>query len=156
MMTFFTRFNPRPCDGIIVSSPSRVQKQFADATKTDNILKKYSALGMNPFAQPGVGEYFDCTVVGDLRESLEQKQKVDEYFQSLPASIRREFDNDSLLFAEEILSGENTEKFVKMGILPESALKTVETPKSEGLPSENPAVVPNSPETVGTADSAGV
>lgn len=155
-MKFHTKFDPPIVDGLLVESPSTVQAQFADACQTDNILKKYSALGMNPFAQPGVGEYLDCTQCVDLRTSLQMKQVVDEYFQALPAEIRLRYRNDSMVFSEAVLNNTDDDFLREQGILP----PIVETPKIEGLPEEvldsTPPEASASGNGSGTPDSVGV
>lgn len=72
------------------------------------------------------GFYGDFTGVEDYHTNLERIRKADESFMTLPAKIRKEFDNDPGKLLAFLSDESNREKAIELGILEKPAPVTVE------------------------------
>lgn len=117
MPKFFTKYNPPKVPGFSSEMESKVQEQFADACQTDTIIRKYNAMGVNPFIASGGSQYLDTTQIPDFLCAQNAKIKVQEYFEGLPADIRLEFNNDPLQFAEVVSDPRNENYLREIGVL---------------------------------------
>jgi hypothetical protein len=62
--------------------------------------------------------YFDATGIPDLQESIEMTRLANEAFMSLNATVRRQFDNDPVLFAQYAADPENIDQMRSWGLAP--------------------------------------
>ncbi len=84
------------------------------------IMAKYEQTGVLP--QVGVEAFYaDVSDVGDFREAVERVQRGDEVFMSLPASVRKEFDNDAVAFVDfctdDVNRAGNMAKLHELGVV---------------------------------------
>ena len=102
--------------------PSLTRQEFADECDINGIMAKYEKTGMLPVngAQPS---YVDFTAVpSDLQEAMRVMMDAETAFMSLPANVRKEFDNDALRFVEFAQDGDNLEQLREWGLAePEKA-----------------------------------
>lgn len=117
MPKFFTKYNPPKVSGWNSDQESKVQEQFADACQTDSIIRKYNAMGVNPFIAAGGSQYLDTTEIPSFVCAQNAQVKVKEYFDGLPADIRLEFNNDPMEFAEVVSDPRNAEYLREIGVL---------------------------------------
>lgn len=117
MPEFFTKYNPPKVPGWNSDQESKVQEQFADACKTDKIIRKYNAMGVNPFIASGNSQYLDTTQIPDFVCAQNAQIKVKEYFEGLPSDIRLEFNNDPMKFAEVVSDPSNADYLREIGVL---------------------------------------
>ena len=117
MPKFFTKYNPPNVPGWNSKQESKVQEQFADACQTDTIIRKYNAMGVNPFITSGSSQYLDTTEIPSFVVAQNSQVKVREYFEGLPSDIRLEFNNDPLQFVEAVLDPRNADYFRDIGVL---------------------------------------
>lgn len=117
MPKFFTKYNPPEVSGWNSEQESRVQEQFADACQTDNIIRKYNTMGVNPFITAGSSQYLDTTQIPDFFVAQNAQVKVKEFFEGLPADIRLEFNNDPMQFAEVVSDPRNADYLREIGVL---------------------------------------
>lgn len=117
MPKFFTKYNPPKIEGFSSEMESRVQEQFADACQTDTIIRKYNAMGVNPFISSGDSQYLDTTLIPDFVCAQNAQIKVKEYFEGLPSDIRFEFNNDPMQFAEVVSDPRNADYLREIGVL---------------------------------------
>lgn len=117
MPKFFTKYNPPKIPGFSSEMESKVQAQFADACQTDTIIRKYNAMGVNPFIAEGQSQYLDTTQIPDFLVAQNAQVKVKEYFEGLPADIRLEFNNDPMQFAEVVSDPRNADYLRDIGVL---------------------------------------
>jgi phage internal scaffolding protein len=117
MSKFFTKYNPPKIPGFSSEMESKVQEQFADACQTDNIIRKYNAMGVNPFVSTGSSQYLDTTQIPDFLVAQNAQVKVKEFFEGLPSDIRLEFNNDPMQFAEVVSDPKNTDYLREIGVL---------------------------------------
>lgn len=138
MPKFFTKYNPPKVSGFSSGLPSKVQEQFADACKTDTIIRKYNMMGVNPFIASGGSQYLDTTQIPSFVAAQNAQVKVKEYFEGLPSDIRLEFNNDPMQFAEVVSDPQNADYLREIGVLaPLPAEKEGEIPSAQqGVNSE--------------------
>lgn len=117
MPKFFTKYNPPQVPGWNSDQESKVQEQFADACQTDTIIRKYNAMGVNPFIAAGGSQYLDTTEIPSFVCAQNAQVKVKEYFDGLPADIRLEFNNDPMQFAEVVSDPRNADYLREIGVL---------------------------------------
>ena len=117
MPKFFTKYNPPKIPGFSSELDSRVQEQFADACQTDNIIRKYNTMGVNPFIAAGGSQYLDTTQIPDFVCAQNAQIKVKEYFEGLPSDVRLEFNNDPMQFAEVVSDPRNADYLREIGVL---------------------------------------
>lgn len=117
MPKFFTKYNSPKIPGFSSEMESKVQEQFADACQTDTIIRKYNAMGVNPFIASGCSQYLDTTEIPSFVVAQNAQVKVKEYFEGLPSDIRLEFNNDPMQFAEVVSDPRNAEYLREIGVL---------------------------------------
>lgn len=133
MPKFFTKYNPQKIPGFSSEMESKVQEQFADACQTDNIIRKYNTMGVNPFIAAGGSQYLDTTQIPDFICAQNAQIKVKEYFEGLPSDVRLEFNNDPMQFAEVVSDPGNADYLREIGIL--APLPSDEEGKEQPAPS---------------------
>lgn len=132
MPKFFTKYNPPKIPGFSSEMESKVQEQFADACRTDTIIRKYNMMGVNPFIAAGGSQYLDTTQIPDFICAQNAQIKVKEYFEGLPSDIRLEFNNDPMQFAEIVSDPKNADYLREIGVLaPLPAEKEGDKPSSQ-------------------------
>lgn len=113
-MDFFSRYNPARIEGKTFLLPTMTQQHFKEECDINNILKKYQETGL--LENIGPGAYMDLMESTDYRQSLHTIMEADAAFQSLPANVRKEFQNDPALFMEFIHDPNNRERGIELGL----------------------------------------
>lgn len=94
------------------SLPSLTRQEFADECDINKLMEQYEKTGFLPAnvnrSEPA---YLDVSNVPDLPEALNMLNAATTAFMSLPAKVRRDFDNDPMQF---IAFAENPENLDKM------------------------------------------
>lgn len=86
---------PIPYD---TSKDGRTRQEYADDCDINILLARYEKAGIFDLYDAREKQYFDASNVPDLQESLTVMRQAETAFMSLPATVRREFDNDPLRF----------------------------------------------------------
>lgn len=90
---------PHVSVGHDAGGPSMARQEFKEECDVNEIMARYEATGV----LPNVGEpfYFDFTTLPtDMREAMEIMRAGNEAFYTLPAKVRKEFDNDPARFVD--------------------------------------------------------
>lgn len=99
--------------------PSLTRQEFADECDINTIMARYETTGILPSHQrAGDPQYLDLSDVPDLRTSIDLMRDAESAFMRLPATIRREFDNDPVRFVEFAQNPQNLEKMREWGLAP--------------------------------------
>lgn len=120
-----------------VGEHSMTREEFAEECDINNIMARYQVTGMLP-ANVKQPVYYDFTEMPeDLFGVLSMMDKAQEAFMSLPAQIRREFDNDPKRFVDFASQGDNLPKMREWGLAPpvptpEPSAESVSAPPSGG------------------------
>lgn len=98
--------------------PSRAKQSMADECNINNIMAKYKLSGMVDHVNQHQGSYGDFTGSQTYSESLQQIINAQEAFDSLPATVRKQFQNNPAAFLEFAENPENENEMRTMGLLP--------------------------------------
>lgn len=122
--------------------PSRTRSEFAEECDINALMARYEATGVISHVNPRQPMYADLSVLpSNLAEAMAVLREAEASFMSLPATVRREFDNDPqkwVAFAED---PENRSQMETWGL---TVPKPVPQPpmKVEVVPSEPPPAPP--------------
>lgn len=100
------------------TGPSRTKQSFSEECDINNIMKKFEKTGIIDHARKYEGNYGDFTGAVDYHTAMNIVREADEMFQSIPATIRKRFDNDPQKFLEYVDNPENEDEMREMGLLP--------------------------------------
>lgn len=99
--------------------PSLTRQEFADECDINNLMAKFENSGLLPShvnnAEP---RYLDVSNVPDLQQAHEILQQATASFMSLPATVRRDFDNDPIKFINFAENPANIEKMREWKLAP--------------------------------------
>lgn len=96
---------------------SRTRQEFAAECDINNIMARYDATGVISHIDQRQPMYLDLTAIPtDLAGTLAMLDGATESFMTLPASVRREFDNDPVRFVEFAANEANVEKMREWGL----------------------------------------
>lgn len=118
---------------INTGSESRVRQSEHEATKIDNILKKYAATGVLPI-QRRQGFFADVSGLCDYKEALDLLHDKGDVFRKLPKEARELLMSDPEEFRKIIMEETNRENLEKIGLLEPIEKEPVkeETPPAPG------------------------
>lgn len=130
--------------------PSLTRQEFAEECDINSIMARYEGhvIGGPGNLPPAVPVYFDfASAPQTLLEFLTFMQDADRQFMTLPAQVRREFDNDAKLFVDFASDPDNLEQMRTWGLAapapaPEPskpASAAPEAPGAGGAPGASPA-----------------
>lgn len=103
----------------------KTRQEFRDESDINFLMKRYENTGIPPWkdgAPPP--QYLDVSVVPDFQSAMNAVIDAENAFMSLPATVRKEFDNDPVRFVEfasevnEDGSSKNIAELRKWGLAP--------------------------------------
>lgn len=112
----------------------RTQQEFARECNINTIMAKYERDGLLEHVMREGGVYADYSDVTDFHTAMNVVRDAQEMFETLPAKLREEFDNDPGVFLEWTDSATESELREK-GLLP-----PVPEPAEPAPPEPAPAV----------------
>ena len=115
----------------MINENDRANQERAEETEIKKIIEKYGVLPFELVNSVKEPLYIDMR--GDtltLNEKLKQKREIDEYFENMPAIIRKSYKDDKELFYQKILSGEFNQ-LINDGILTEEHAKELKSQLNE-------------------------
>lgn len=99
--------------------PSLTRQEFAEECDINSLMAKYEKTGILPVnMNMSVPAYLDVSDVPDLRASMDTLNAATAAFMSLPAAVRKEFDNDAMKFVDFAGQAENLERMRSWGLAP--------------------------------------
>jgi hypothetical protein len=99
--------------------PSLTRQEFAAECDINNLVDSFQKTGIFPSSvNPGEPRYLDVSDVPDLQQAHAILQEATAGFMSLPAIVRRDFDNDPLKFIAFAENPENIEKMREWKLAP--------------------------------------
>lgn len=122
--------------------PSMTRQEFAEECDINNIMQKYDAYLSDPMKSVREPIYYDFTVMPDsLMGAMDVILQGEQAFYSLPAKVRKEFDNNAAAFVDFASDPANAEQMREWGLgAPE---KVVEPPMRVEVVSAPPAPEPS-------------
>jgi phage internal scaffolding protein len=98
--------------------PSATRQEFAEESDINNLMARYEATGLLPTnLNTNTPRYLDVSDVPDMRTALDSLANATAAFMALPASVRREFDNDAVKFVDFVQDPENRPQLKTWGLL---------------------------------------
>lgn len=106
--------------GLICKDEGRVKQSFKDQCDINKILKKFKKVVgkdfLSTFNGYQGGQFADVTNVPDLQNAMEIVARAEGNFMTLPAMVRKRFDNDPLVFAAFATDPKNLDEMVNLGL----------------------------------------
>lgn len=138
--------NSDPCYSVdFTDSPSLTRQEFAAECDINTLMSQYEKTGVINHFNSGEPQYVDFTEIPDLQNSLHVLADATAAFMSLPATVRRDFNNDPTQFLEFASDPKNLDKMREYGLAPpappvqEEKIQKVEIVSPEGKkPEEKP------------------
>lgn len=118
---------------------SRTEQSHKSVVNVNTIMAKYKKTGLFP-QRTTVPTYGDFTGYDDFHQTQNRVAEARSNFMTLPARIRKMFDNDPGKLLEFVLDADNRSEAIEMGLLPN------DTPKDENGDSETPETPESPPE----------
>lgn len=124
--------------------PSLTRQEFADECDINKLMAQYEKTGFLPsHNNPGEPRYLDVSDVPDLMQAHAVLQEATASFMSLPATVRRDFDNDPIKFINFAENPENIEKLREWKLAPPAPVEPgPQLVQVVNPPEEKPAVKP--------------
>lgn len=98
--------------------PSLTRQEFAAECDINNLMSQFEKTGILPTTNSATPNYLDVSDVPDLMLAHEILQNATTAFMSLPATVRRDFDNDPLKFVAFAEDPENLPKMREWKLAP--------------------------------------
>lgn len=116
-MQFATKFNPRPSVGIEFVEPSMTEQHFKDECDINNIVSKFQETGVLPQGnrESLFGDFAEYPQ--DLMASHQYFDKAADAFSQLPATLRKEFNNNPVELLQFLQDERNRDKAVSLGLI---------------------------------------
>lgn len=111
----------KPHDSVELSDwgPSLTRQEFAEECDINVIMSRYENGSLAPFNAPREPMYLDLTVMPrDLMSALDVMTQAENAFMSLPALVRREFENDPVQFVAFASDPDNLSQMQTWGLAP--------------------------------------
>lgn len=137
-----TNGSPREAHDIKIVTPSMTRQEFMEECDINTIMAKYDGYLSDPMRNMRPAMYVDFTDLPDtLMGTMALVKEASDAFYRLPATVRREFDNDPVRFADYAADPSNIDQMRIWGLAPG---KTKEQLAREA-PAE-PAPAPGAPD----------
>lgn len=118
--------------GIRNDEPSLTRQEFSDECDINVIMAQYERTGVISHVSKREPLFLDMTGVPDFRTAMDMMVDAERAFMSLPAKVRKDFDNDARNFVDFAVNPENLDKMREYGLAPPA-------------PEEPPQAVPPAP-----------
>jgi len=97
-------------------TPSRTKQSMKDECDINGIMKRFERTGTIAHLSQRQAYFADVSSVPDFAQAISVVQEADKMFMSLPAKLRKEFDNDPVKYVEFCADPANIDKMRELGI----------------------------------------
>ncbi len=112
-------YRPHPRVSFETRGESRTKQSFQDETDINTIMAKFERTGLLEHVNNFNGDYGDYTdVPTDYHAAMNQVIEADAMFQTIPAKIRAQFNNDPGTFLAFADDPQNEDQMRSLGLLP--------------------------------------
>lgn len=108
--------NKRPRVHPVPTGASLAVQSAMDECNINNIMKRYAKTGLIDHVNQHTGEYGDFADATDFLESQIIVQEASNMFNTIPAGVRKHFDNSPSKFLDFVQNEENFDAMVEMGL----------------------------------------
>lgn len=109
-------YEKRSHPGTKVVGQSMTKQSHKKECDINTIMKKFEREGIVTHARQHAGTYGNFIGAPDYHTALNEIKKADEMFMSLPAQVRKKFDNDAGAFLAFAQDPKNEKELVEMGL----------------------------------------
>lgn len=148
VLPFKTRFTVEARPVVVTpGEEKRTKSEFAKDCDINLIMARYKKTGLLPeSARAAAAQYGDFSELPTFAEMQERTMAANELFAALPATVRKQFDNDPGQFLAAADTKEGRELMVKLGLgKPVEAQPPSQPDSSSSGPAAAPAKVPAKP-----------
>lgn len=133
------RVRERERKGIVFPDDGRTKQAMRAECDVNAIIKRYFKTGILDHLAKRKGSFGDFEAM-DYHTALNQVIQARDLFMSLPADLRKRFDNDPGAYLEFVLDPANADELVELGLATRSQVEPAAEPvaESEASPSEEP------------------
>lgn len=96
--------------------PSKTDKSWKKDCDVNEIVRRFNKTGQITHLRNTQGVYADVSEITDLKTALETVQNAQNAFDSLPAELRKKFDNDPQKMIEYLQDPKNNDEAYKLGL----------------------------------------
>ncbi|QCQ84768.1 internal scaffolding protein [Blackfly microvirus SF02] len=129
---------------VLVCDPDEgmTRQEFQDECDINVLMASYERNGVMTHVNRGSPQFLDVSDVPDLPKAIAVMQAAETAFMTLPASVRREFDNNAVNFVEYAGDPANLDRMRQWGLAPPApvadAVSEPVVPSSPQAPSKQP------------------
>lgn len=106
------------------NEPSMTRQEFRDECDINTIMARYDGYLSDPMRVMREPMYVDFTSMpGSLMDAMDMFREAEVAFMSLPAKVRKEFDNDPAMFVDYASDPENLGQMREWGLAPPAPVK---------------------------------
>lgn len=98
------------------TGPSLAKQSSKDECDINFIMKRYAKTGILEHLNEHQGDYGDFSDAKDFTESQKIVLEASEMFDTIPASIRKQFENSPAKFLDFVQDSENQEAMIDLGL----------------------------------------
>lgn len=98
--------------------PSLTRQEFAEECDINVIMSRYEKTGVISHVSQREPLYLDLTGIPDFRTAMDMMNDAEKAFLSLPAQVRKDFDNDARNFVDFASDPANLDKMREYGLAP--------------------------------------
>lgn len=102
---------------LVCETPSRTKQGMKDECDINGIMKRFERTGLITHNAKREAYFDDVSAVPDFATAIETVRKAEDMFMSLPAKVRREFENDPAAYVAFCADPANREKMVELGLI---------------------------------------
>lgn len=123
-------------------TPSLTRQEFKDECDINLIMERYNNHviggpgGLPPIGEPMFVDWADMP--SDLLSYMERMKEAETAFMSLPANVRREFDNSAVSFVDFAGDPSNLDRMREWGLAPAKKLPDAPIEPAPSPPPSNP------------------
>lgn len=104
--------------GIENTEPSLTRQEFSEECDINVIMAQYEKTGVISHVVAREPTYLDLTDIPDFRTAMDMMSEAEKAFMSLPAKVRKDFDNDARNFVDFAVDPANLDKMREYGLAP--------------------------------------
>lgn len=139
---------------VMPEGPSMTRQEFAEECDINTIMARYDGYLSDPMRSIREPSYIDFTEMPQtLMDTMEVLRQGEQAFYSLPAVVRREFDNNAALFLDFAMNPENLEQMREWGLAPPPKVPDAPMKVEVVNPAPAPKDAPKPPQEAATHES---
>lgn len=136
--------------------PGMTRQEFTDECDINKLMARYEKIGIISHVNQATPQWGDFTNIPDFAEAQQMFVNATAAFMALPASLRRDFDNDPRKFVDAMQSpsDELRARLLELGLAEVAEAPIAEVELAPGAPVGAPGAAPKAPVAPSANDSA--